>query len=133
MDKPISMSVKDYLIRTLAVKMMVSEKTIEAVVNHQFQSANEAMDLNNSLEISGFGKFYFNEKKAVKRLAQLNAKKGAMERFIADPNSTEQKKRSSQVTLEKTEALINLLKSKITYEDQLLSDIRGVEEQPLSS
>jgi nucleoid DNA-binding protein len=133
MDKPISMSVKDYLIRTLAVKMMVSEKTIEAVVNHQFQSANEAMDLNNSLEISGFGKFYFNEKKAVKRLAQLNAKKGAMERFIADPNSTEQKKRSSQVTLEKTEALINLLKSKITYEDQLLSDIRGVEEQPVSS
>jgi len=91
------------------------------------------MDLNNSLEISGFGKFYFNEKKAVKRLAQLNAKKGAMERFIADPNSTEQKKRSSQVTLEKTEALINRLKSKITYGDQLLSDIRGVEEQPVYS
>ena len=53
MDKPISMSVKDYLIRTLAVKIMVSEKVIETIVNHQFQSANEAMDLNNSLEISG--------------------------------------------------------------------------------
>ena len=43
MDKPISMSVKDYLVRTLAVKMMVSEKTIETVINHQFQSANEAI------------------------------------------------------------------------------------------
>ena len=127
MDKPISMSVKDYLIRTLAVKMMVSEKTIETVVNHQFQSANEAMDLNNSIEIASFGKFYFNEKKAKKRVEALNAKKQAMEKIIADVNTSDQKRRSSQVTLEKTEALINLLKSK-TNEDQLLSDLRGVEE-----
>ena len=128
MDKPISMSVKDYLVRTLAVKMMVSEKTIETVVNHQFQSANEAMDVNNSLEISGFGKFYFNEKKATKRIGQLNAKKQAMEKIISDETTSEQKRRSSQVTLDKTEALINLLKTKTIYEDQLLSDIRGVEE-----
>ena len=128
MDKPISMSVKDFLVRTLAVKMMMNEKTIEAVVNHQFQSANEAMDLNNSLEISGFGKFYFNEKKATKRIGALNAKKTAMETIIADETTSEQKKRSSNVTLEKTEALINLLKTKTIYEDQLLSDLRGVEE-----
>ena len=128
MDKPVSMSVKDYLVRTLAVKMLISEKTIEAVVNHQFQSANEAMDFNNSLEISGFGKFYFNEKKATKRIGALNAKKTAMETIIADETTSEQKRRSSQVTLEKTEALINLLKTKTIYEDQLLSDLRGVEE-----
>ena len=128
MDKPISMSVKDYLVRTLAVKMMISEKTIETVVNHQFQSANEAMDTNNSIEISGFGKFYFNEKKAKKRLEDLTRKKNLMLEFIASAETSEQKKRSSQVTLEKTEALINLLKSKITYEDQLLSDLRGLEE-----
>ena len=128
MDKPVSMSVKDYLVRTLAVKMLISEKTIEAVVNHQFQSANEAMDFNNSLEISGFGKFYFNEKKATKRIGALNAKKTAMETIIADETTSEQKRRSSQVTLDKTEALINLLKTKTIYEDQLLSDLRGVEE-----
>lgn len=128
MDKPINMSVKDYLVRTLAVKMLISEKTIEAVINHQFQSANEAMDFNNSLEIAGFGKFYFNEKKATKRIGALNAKKTAMETIIADETTSEQKRRSSQVTLDKTEALINLLKTKTTYEDQLLSDIRGVEE-----
>jgi nucleoid DNA-binding protein len=128
MDKPISMSVKDFLVRTLAVKMMISEKTIETVINHQFQSANEAMDTNNSIEIAGFGKFYFNEKKAKKRLEDLTRKKNLMLEFIASDKTSEQKKRSSQVTLEKTEALINLLKSKITYEDQLLSDIRGLEE-----
>jgi nucleoid DNA-binding protein len=128
MDKPISMSVKDYLVRTLAVKMMISEKMIETVINHQFQSANEAMDTNNSIEISGFGKFYFNEKKAKKRLEDLTRKKNLMLEFLASAETSEQKKRSSQVTLEKTEALINLLKSKITYEDQLLSDLRGLEE-----
>jgi nucleoid DNA-binding protein len=117
MDKPISMSVKDYLIRTLAVKIMVSEKVIETIVNHQFQSANEAMDLNNSIEISGFGKFYFNEKKAKKKIAALLGKKLAMERYLADPNTTEQKRHASKVTLEKTEALIKLLNSKVTYED----------------
>ena len=55
-SKPAAMNIKDYLIRLLAVKILTSEKTIDAVITHQFQSANEALDLNNSVEISGFGK-----------------------------------------------------------------------------
>ena len=55
----------------LAIKSLTSEATIEAVVTHQFQSANEAMDTNDSIEISGFGKFYFNKKKAINKLKQL--------------------------------------------------------------
>ena len=117
MDKPISMSVKDYLIRTLAVKIMVSEKVIETIVNHQFQSANEAMDLHNSIEISGFGKFYFNNKKAKKRILSLIGKKQMMEKHLANPDATEQKKHAAKVTLEKTETLINFLKTKITDDE----------------
>ena len=117
MDKPVSMSVKDYLIRTMAVKILTSEKIIEAVVNHQFQSANEAMDNNKSVEISGFGKLFFNDKKARQRMEKLIGKAAAMERNINSPDTTEQKKRSSQVTLEKTKVSISLLKPKITYED----------------
>lgn len=117
MDKPVSMSVKDYLIRTLAVKMLTSEKTIETVINHQFQSANEALDLNNSVEIAGFGKFFFNNKKAIKRVSQLNNKIVALEKIIADPSTTDQKRRSSQVTIDKARITINELKNKITYED----------------
>ena len=49
MDKPISLSVKDYLIRRLAPKLLTSEKVIEAVINHQFQSANEAMYSNKTV------------------------------------------------------------------------------------
>jgi hypothetical protein len=117
MDKPVSMSVKDYLIRTLAVKILTSEKTIEAVVNHQFQSANEALDTNNSVEISGFGKLFFNNKKAIKRLGALNAKREVMEKMINDETLPEQKRKSAQVTLNQTITTIGLLKARITYED----------------
>lgn len=117
MDKPISMSVKDFLIRTLAIKMLTSEKTIEAVVNHQFQSANEAMGTNKSIEISGFGKFYFNDKKAVKRMEKLLSKKEAYEKTVNDPNTTDQKRAYSTVVLENTVKEINILKPRITYED----------------
>jgi nucleoid DNA-binding protein len=117
MDKPISMSVKDFLVRTLAVKILTSEKTIEAVINHQFQSANEAMDLNNSVELSGFGKFFFNNKKAVKKIGALNAKKGALEKIIQSEETSEQKKKSSMVTLEKTIVSINELKTRTIYEN----------------
>lgn len=117
MDKPISMSVKDFLIRTLAIKMLTSEKTIEAVVNHQFQSANEAMGVNKSVEISGFGKFFFNDKKAVKRMEKLLSKKEAYEKTINDPNTTDQKRAYSTVVLENTLKEISILKPRITYED----------------
>ena len=116
MDKPVSMSVKDFLVRTLAVKMLTSEKIIEAVINHQFQSANEALDLNNSVEIAGFGKFFFNSKKAMKRIEQLTVKIVALEKIIADPSTSDQKKRSSQVTIDRAQITINELKNKTTYE-----------------
>jgi hypothetical protein len=116
MDKPISMSVKDYLIRTLAVKMLTSEKTIEAVVNHQFQSANEALETNHSVEISGFGKFLFNNKKATKKLEALHAKVIAMERILADDTITEQRRNAATVTLANTHIAINQLKPKLRYD-----------------
>lgn len=111
------MSVKDYLVRTLAVKILTSEKTIEAVINHQFQSANEAMDLHNSIELSGFGKFFFNKKKGVKRINALIAKKLALENIIADDTSSEQKKKSARVTLDKTLPLIESLTTRTRHED----------------
>lgn len=117
MDKPISMSVKDFLVRTLAVKIMVSEKTIEAVVNHQFQTANEAMDINNSIEIAGFGKFFYNNKKAQKRIESLQEKVEVYRKVLDTPGLSEQKKHAAIVTLEKAEAIIVSLKSRTIYED----------------
>jgi nucleoid DNA-binding protein len=116
MGKPMSMSVKEYLIRTLAVKLAVNEKTIEAVVNHQFQSANEAMDLNHSVEISGFGKFMFNNKKAAKKLAKLESKREFMQKVVDNPETTEALLAKTTVTLNKTIEQISVLKPTVTHD-----------------
>lgn len=116
MGKPMSMSVKEYLIRTLAIKLAINEKTIEAVVNHQFQSANEAMDLNHSIEISGFGKFMFNEKKALKKLAKLESKRDYMQKVVDSPETTEALLAKTKLTLNKTIEQISILKPTITHD-----------------
>jgi nucleoid DNA-binding protein len=126
MDKPISMSVKDFLIRKLAVQLMMSEKTIESVINHQFQSANLALQENDSVEISGFGKLLFNRKKAEKRLEKMFSKKEMFEKQMNDSSLSEQKRNSAANKLANTLQGIETLKPRIYG---FRSDLRGMEEQ----
>lgn len=129
-SKPKSMSMKDFLIRVQSVKMMKSEKTIEAVVNHQFQSTNLAMRSNNSVELSGFGKFFFNIKKAQKRLDSLRDRKVYIEEALKDELLTEQRRTRYETMLQNVILDIEFLKSKT---NEFQSDLRGVEEQVDSS
>ena len=111
--KPKSLSVKDYLIRVLAVKMLTSEKIIEAVVDHQYQSTNEAMASNYSVEIAGFGKMFFNKKKALKRIEKLLHFKAIHEKTLLDENITETKRQSLMVKLDNIRMAIESLKPRI--------------------
>jgi len=133
MDKPISLSMKDYLIRKLAVKLMTSEKTIEAVINHQFQSANEAMYSNKTVEISGFGKFIFNDKKAVKKMETYLKIEKALLNILSKPDLTESKQRATLLKMATTKNNITLLKPRIDENHQLFPDLRGVEKQPAAA
>lgn len=132
MDKPLSLSMKDYIIRKMAVKMMISEKVLETVVNHQFNSANEAMRTNGSVEISGFGKFYFNRKKAFKKMEKMLSQKRHFENVI-DENSNypEYRKRVARLKLASLLQGIEYLKLKLYEEEtQFQADLGGVEKQP---
>jgi nucleoid DNA-binding protein len=113
MDKPRSLSVKDYLVRVLAVKMLTSEKVIEAVVDHQYQSTNEAMESNYSVEISGFGKMLFNKKKATREMDRLMAYRAIHEQTLLDKNITETKRQSLIVKLDNIQMAIESLKPRI--------------------
>lgn len=110
MNKPQSLSVKDFLIRTLAVKLGINEKTIDAVINHQFQAANDALDSNMSVEISGFGKFVFNERKAERKTAKLLTKIALAEKSMTDENATEAYRKRASVIYTKTKDQLKLLK-----------------------
>lgn len=132
MDKPISLSMKDYLIRRLAVKLMTSEKTIEAVINHQFQSANEALLNNKTIEISGFGKFIFNDKKALKKMSKYKDIQRAYQRHLENPELSENKRRVTELKLQSITEAINALKPKIINES-VVTDIWGMEKQAPAS
>lgn len=127
MDKPISLSVKDYLIRKMAVKLLKSEKTIEAVINHQFTSANSALLKHNSLELSGFGKLLFNVKKANKKFDRMLIQKEMLQKQLVNPEVSEKRKETAKAKLDSLEIALEILKPKIDV--RLQQDLRGMEEQ----
>lgn len=127
MDKPRSLSIKDYIIRKMSIKFNTPEKVIESVVNHQFQSATLAFNDQKSVELSGFGKFLFNEKKAIKKMETMLIQKQVLEQTIVDQTATDRKRKAAEVKLESLLQAIEILKPKIDYEPK--SDIRGLEEQ----
>ena len=68
MEKPQSMSVKDFLTKKLSLKLNVSERVIDTVISNQFSSAFQATSHYNTIEISGFGKFIFSQVKAKRQM-----------------------------------------------------------------
>jgi nucleoid DNA-binding protein len=130
MDKPQSLSMREYLVRMLAVKLMMSEKMIDAVIVHQFSEANEALKHNDSIEISGFGKFFFNQKKAVRKMEKLISKEKYFTSVINNPETSEQKRQSVVNKLNNNTLGIENLKPRI-YEP--VANLRGMEEQPDST
>lgn len=67
-DKPITMPLRDWLIKRIAVSKNIPSSVIESVITHQFDSANAAIYVHKSLEISGFGRFTFSDAKAQHQL-----------------------------------------------------------------
>jgi nucleoid DNA-binding protein len=113
MNKPISMSVKEWIIKKMAVNMVVSEKIINEVVTHQFDSANNALNLHKTVELSGFGKFHFNQVKAEKQLDKWNKIKIAYENMLKEPGLSDTKRKNTEVRLEKLLISISLLNKKV--------------------
>jgi hypothetical protein len=107
------MTVRDYLVRTLAVKLMIPEKTVDAVVVNQFHEANAALQGNDTIEISGFGKFIFNQKKAHKKMEKMLSKDRLFREIIANPETSEAKRQSTINKLNNNTLSIETLKPKI--------------------
>lgn len=93
--------------------MVISEKVIDQVITHQFDSANDALNTNDSLEISGFGKFLFNTKKANARYAKLLSIKESYENILADVSISDKKRHSTEVKMLSVLTDIKILKPKI--------------------
>jgi len=113
MEKPSTMTVKEWIIKRMSINIIVSEKVIDQVITHQFDSANDALNTNDSLEISGFGKFLFNTKKANTRYAKLLSMKQSYDNILADPSISDKKRHSTELRMQTVLTDIKILKPKI--------------------
>lgn len=117
MEKPNSMSIKEWLIKKMSLSLVVSERVIDSVIGHQFETALQAMKVNNSIEFSGFGKFVYNEKKALKEIKKLNSLKNAYIKTIENPESSLERIAEARVRLISVNDKINSLSNKAGYEN----------------
>ena len=113
MKKPQSMSIKEWIIKKMAISMVVPEKVIDSVVVHQFDSANDALNVHDSVEISGFGKFYFNKKKAQSQYDKYVRIKQSYENLLADDSLSDKRRHSTEQKLISVSNDIKILKPKI--------------------
>lgn len=99
-EKPKSLTIKEFINRSISTSLMIPEKTVDAVISHQFMEAEEAMKKFNSIEISGFGKFLFNQKKAEKRMEKFISQKNLFEQRMNDLELSERKRETAKYKYE---------------------------------
>ena len=116
-----SMSIKDYLMRTQSVRTNTPLKTIEAVIDFQFQESNNALQQSDihSVELSGFGKFTFSLKKATTKYNKNIMKKEFWEKALLNPDITEAKRKSFQTKLDNTIKWMEYIKPKLHLDEQV--------------
>jgi anion-transporting ArsA/GET3 family ATPase len=86
---------------------------VDTVIAHQFSEANEALRHNDSIEISGFGKFFFNKKKAIKKLETMHRQIEALEKHLTNPETTEHRRKIAEQKISSLTANIEQLKPRI--------------------
>jgi len=113
MEKPQSMPMKEWLIKKMSINMIIPEKVINDVIVHQFDAANDALNVNKSVEISGFGKFIFNTKKAQLQYEKLLAIEKAYNNMLLDENITNAKREAVELKLKIIAGSIKTLKPRV--------------------
>lgn len=113
MEKPNSMSVKEWLMKKVAIELKHPDKVVSTVISDSFEQANNATLNYNSIELSGFGKFFFNIEKAKKTLEASIIRKEGYEKDIESGTLTEVEKRKKGLSLHAVIMEITKLNAKL--------------------
>jgi len=97
----------------MSINLVIPERTINEVITHQFDAATDALNMYKSVEISGFGKFLFNEKKALLQYDKLLKIKTAYENMLLKDDLTSSRREYVEVKLKVVNNSITLLKPRI--------------------
>ena len=83
------------------------------MITHQFNSAHDALKNNNSIELSGYGKFLFNLKKAKTKIKKLEKVQGSYENMLKDEDISLKKSNFIKSKLSSINLTLNSLRPKI--------------------
>lgn len=111
-DKPSTMGVREWITKKVAVEVVIPENVIKRVVTHQFDSAYEALENNNNIELSGFGKFYYNTKKAEKEIIHTEKQKATHQARYVSEGTTEKERLTLKRDIEHLEKKLEWLYKK---------------------
>lgn len=92
-------SVKRWFVRRVVVDTALDERIVDAVVSHQFAKARKAINEGWSVELSGFGRFYFMMRSAKKKFKRLSDVVGYMQNIIDNPSTSDDERRKMQFKL----------------------------------
>tara|TARA_R110000868_G_scaffold14426_3_gene67140 strand:- start:7888 stop:8262 length:375 start_codon:yes stop_codon:yes gene_type:complete len=110
-------NIKEFLIKKIALgndtQRHVSEKDINAIITHQFDSANDAINRVNSIEFSGFGKLYFNMNRAYEKMQKIEKAIEHYSRIIEDQTTSRTVRRNAEMKLASNINMRRNLKPKI--------------------
>lgn len=85
MEKPITMSIKEFIIRSMSTTLMIPEKTINAVIDHQFLGVSSAMKKHTiALKYLDLESFYLIQRKLKKRMEKFVSQKNLFEERMND-------------------------------------------------
>lgn len=87
------------IVRQVVTDTAISQEVVEAIIRHQFNSAAVAIRHNKSVEISGFGKFIFYQKKGIAKLARIRKSIKDHEKVVNNPKTSTRKKQASEAKL----------------------------------
>jgi hypothetical protein len=128
MEKPESVSLKDWLVRKLAKSNDLDKDLVDRIVKHQFESVVSAMQKNKSVEISGFGVFKWKDVAAQKKLDSFDRQVRSFRAKILESNNENQIQKWNDIIddiLLKRQVLINRI-------NEINSDLRRVEKPSTS-
>lgn len=110
------MTIREWLIKTIGIRENIPQSTVLKIIQHNYESANKALRKHNSIEISGFGKFYYNTKKAHKQMEKCLSQKIAFQEVLDKPSITDKERHSYEQRMKTVDDNIKALEEKMLEE-----------------
>ena len=94
-----SLPIKEFIIRRLTVDLGIPESTIRTVVEDTFTKAIKATATNKSVEIAGWGTFYFSDKKAQKMVEKYKSQISLFSEMLEKEGLPQRQRNSAEAKL----------------------------------